>query len=99
MNFAGIQLWIPLTPRVNTSFERFNLRGTNHFTYKAESNLETTPNASFKTLGVIPQTGDTLVQLSNLDRNSDRYFELRRDRLRQAYLDLRVEDRKSWVFD
>jgi len=99
MNFAGIQLWIPLTPRVNTSFERVNLRGTNHFTYRAESNLESTPNVSFKALGVIPQTGDTLVQLSNLDRNSDRYFELRRDRLRQAYLDLRVEDRKSWVFD
>jgi hypothetical protein len=99
VNFAGFQLWIPLTPRVNAIFDAVNVRGTNQFVYSAESNLGTAPNAWGKTLGVLPKTGDTLSQLSNLDRNSDRYYELRRERLRQAYLDLRVEDRKSWVFD
>jgi len=99
INFAGFQFWIPLTPRVNDSFDRLNLRGTNEYTYIAESKVGGTNNNLTTNVAVIPKTGDTLMQLSNQDRNSDRYYELRRDRLKLAYLDLRVEDRKSWVFD
>ena len=99
INFAGFQLWIPLTPRVNDSFDRLNIRGNNEFTYTAESKVGSSNNNITLNVAVVPKTGDTLMQLSNQDRNSDRYYELRRDRLKLAYLDLRVEDRKSWVFD
>jgi len=99
INFAGFQLWIPLTPRVNDSFDRLNIRGTNQYTYIAESKVGSTNNNLTLNVAVVPKTGDTLMQLSNQDRNSDRYYEFRRERLRLAYLDLRVEDRKSWVFD
>jgi hypothetical protein len=99
INFAGFQLWIPLTPRVNDSFDRLNIRGTNQYTYIAESKVGSTNNNLTVNVAVVPKTGDTLMQLSNQDRNSDRYYEFRRERLRLAYLDLRVEDRKSWVFD
>ena len=99
ISFAGFQLWVPLTPRVGESFDRLNVRGINQFTYSAESKVGSTNNNITTNVGVVPKTGDTLMQLSNQDRNSDRYYALRRDRLRLAYLDLRVEDRKSWVFD
>ena len=99
INFAGFQIWIPLTPRANTSFDAINVRGTNQFTFTADSKVGSTNNVISTNSGVVPKTGDTLIQLSNQDRNSDRYFELRRERLRQAYFELRVEDRKSWVFD
>ena len=99
INFAGFQLWIPLTPRVNDSFDRLNIRGTNQYTYIAESKVGSTNNNLTVNVAVVPKTGDTLMQLSNQDRNSDRYYEFRRERLKLAYLDLRVEDRKSWVFD
>ena len=99
VSFAGFQFWIPLTPRVNDSFEKLNVRGTSQFNFTAESKVGSTNNNITTNVGVIPKTGETLMQLSNQDRNFDRYYELRRDRLRLAYLDLRVEDRKSWVFD
>ena len=99
VSFAGFQFWIPLTPRVNDSFEKLNVRGTSQFNFTAESKVGGTNNNLTTNVGVIPKTGETLMQLSNQDRNFDRYYELRRDRLRLAYLDLRVEDRKSWVFD
>jgi hypothetical protein len=99
INFAGFQIWIPLTPRANSSFDMLNVRGTNQFTFTANSKVGSTNNNITTNLGVVPKTGDTLIQLANQDRNSDRYYEMRRDRLRQSYLDLRVEDRKSWVFD
>ena len=99
INFAGFQLWIPLTPRANSSFDALNIRGTNQFTFTADSKIGSTDNKITSNVGVVPKMGDTLIQLSNQDRNSDRYYELRRERLKQAYLDLRVEDRKSWVFD
>jgi len=96
---VGFEIGFPLTPRSNSSFERLNLRGTSQFTYAVDTRVGSHFNTLQNTTNVIPDTGETLKQISNLDRNSDRYFEMRKDRLRQAYMDLRVEDRKSWVFD
>jgi hypothetical protein len=98
-SFAGFILSLPLTPRSNSSFERLNLRGTNQFAYSAESKILAKDNKITVSLSEIPKTGDSLIVLSNRDRSSDEYYQLRRERLRQAYFDLRVEDRKSWVFN
>ena len=99
INFAGFLLTMPLTPRFNGGFDRLNLRGTSQFAYSAESKILSTDNAITTAMSEIPRTGDNLIQLSNRDRTSDEYYQLRRERLRQAYFDLRVEDRKSWVLN
>ena len=99
VSFAGFQLWIPLTPRANNSSDYFNVRGTSQYTYLAESKILEANNLLTSGLGVIPNLGDSLIVLSNRDRTSDSYYEARKERLRLAYLELRLEDRKSWVFD
>ena len=99
VSFAGFTIGLPLTPRVNSSFERLNLRGANQFAYTAESKVGSTNNNLTSAMGEVPRTGDTLTQMSNRDRTSDAFYQLRRERLRQAFLDLRVQDRKSWIYD
>ena len=99
ISFAGFTIGMPLTPRTNSSFERLNLRGSNQFAYTAESKVGSTNNNLTGSMGEVPRTGDTLVQLSNRDRTADSYYQLRRERLRQAFLDLRVQDRKSWIYN
>ena len=99
VSFAGFQLWIPLTPRANNTSDYLNFRGTAQYTYLAESKILESNNLLTSGLGVIPNLGDSLIVLSNRDRTSDSYYEARKERLRLAYLELRVEDRKSWIFD
>ena len=99
ITFAGFLLNIPLTPRVNNSFERLSIRGTSQFAYSAESKILATDNKITTSMSEIPKTGDNLIQMSNRDRTSDEYYQLRRSRLRDAYFELRVEDRKSWVLN
>ena len=99
VSFAGFTVGLPLTPRVNSSLERLNLRGANQFAYTAESKVLSSNNILTSSMGEVPRTGDTLTQMSNRDRTSDGFYQLRRERLRQAFLDLRVQDRKSWIYD
>ena len=99
ITFAGFTISMPLTPRVSSGFEHLNLRGTTQFAYSAESKILSTENTITTAMSEIPKTGDNLILLSNRDRTSDEYYQLRRERLRQAYFDLRVEDRKSWVLN
>jgi hypothetical protein len=99
ITFAGFTLSMPLTPRVSSGFEHLNLRGTTQFAYSAESKILSTENTITTAMSEIPKTGDNLILLSNRDRTSDEYYQLRRERLRQAYFDLRVEDRKTWVLN
>lgn len=99
VSFAGFEISIPLTPRVSQGSEFFNLRGTAQYNYAAESKILDTNNLLTGGMGVVPQLGDNLLLLSNRDRSSDAYYEARRERLRLAYTELRVQDRKSWVFD
>jgi len=99
ISFAGFQINIPLTPRTNSSFDLLNIRGTAQFNYSAESKILSTDNKITTAMNVIPNTGDTLMLLSNRDRTSDFYYSMRRERLRQAYLELRVQNRKGWVYD
>jgi hypothetical protein len=99
VSFAGFELSIPLTPRVSNLFERFNVRGTSQYNYSAESKILDTNNSLTGGMGVVPNLGDNLLVLSNRDRTADAYYEARRERLRLAYSELRVQDRHSWVFD
>ena len=99
VSFAGFEISIPLTPRVSQGPEFLNLRGTAQYNYSAESKILDTNNLLTGGMGVVPNVGDNLLLLSNRDRSSDAYYEARRERLRLAYTELRVQDRKSWVFD
>jgi hypothetical protein len=99
VSFAGFEISIPLTPRVSHVSDMFIVRGTAQYNYSAESKILDTNNSLTGGMGVVPQLGDNLLLLSNRDRSSDAYYEARRERLRLAYTELRVQDRKSWVFD
>ena len=86
VSFAGLQISLPFTPRVNKSFEYFNLRGSSQWSYTIETKILEKDNYIVGGFGEVPKMGESLVQTLNRDRNSTRYFETNLLRLRGAFL-------------
>jgi hypothetical protein len=91
VSFAGLQLSIPLTPRVNKGIQYFILRGTNQWTYALESRVFDRENLLTGGYGEVPRMGDTLVQTFNRDRNSTRYLESSLMRAKSAFNELNAD--------
>ena len=91
VSFAGIQLSIPLTPRQNTGFEYFSLRGGNQWTYTIESRINDKDNRLTFGHGEIPKIGDPLVQTFNRDRNTSAYYESSVGRIKNAFVNLSMD--------
>ena len=88
VSFAGLQLSIPITPRVNKGVQHLALRGTNQWTYTLESRVFDRENLLTGGYGEVPRMGDTLVQTFNRDRNSTRYLESSLMRAKSAFNEL-----------
>lgn len=86
VSFAGLQISLPFTPRVNKSFESLNLRGSNQWSYTIETKILEKDNFIVGGYGEVPKIGESLVQTFNRDRNSTRYYEAGLLRLRGAFL-------------
>ena len=86
VSFAGLQISLPFTPRVNRSFEFINLRGSNQWSYTIETKILEKDNFIVGGYGEVPKIGESLVQTFNRDRNSTRYYEAGLLRLRGAFL-------------
>jgi hypothetical protein len=88
VSFAGLQLSIPITSRVNKGMQHLALRGTNQWTYTLESRVFDRENLMTGGYGEVPRMGDTLTQTFNRDRNSTRYLESSLIRAKSALNDL-----------
>jgi hypothetical protein len=91
VSFAGLQLSIPITPRVNKGMQHLALRGTNQWTYTLESRVFERENLLTGGYGEVPRMGDTLVQTFNRDRNSTRYLESSLMRAKSAFNELSAD--------
>ena len=87
VSFAGLQLSIPFTPRMNKGLEHLALRGTNQWTYTLESRVFDRENLLTAGYGEVPRIGDGLIQTFNRDRNSTRYLENGLDRAKSVLND------------
>jgi hypothetical protein len=85
-SFAGFQIAIPLTPRVNRSFDLIQLQGTRQFKYSLETKVLEKDNALVKGLGVVPSLGESLEVFSNRDRLGVEYLNRSIYRLRDGFL-------------
>jgi len=91
VSFAGLQLSIPITPRVNKGVQHLALRGTNQWTYTLESRVFDRENLLTGGYGEVPRMGDTLIQTFNRDRNSTRYLESSLMRAKSAFNQLSAD--------
>jgi hypothetical protein len=91
VSFAGLQLSIPITPRVNKGMQHLALRGTNQWTYTLESRVFDRENLLTGGYGEVPRVGDSLIQTFNRDRNSTRYLESSLIRAKSAFNELSTE--------
>jgi hypothetical protein len=91
VSFAGLQLSIPFTPRVNKGLQHLALRGTNQWTYTLESRVFDRENLLTGGYGEVPRMGDSLIQTFNRDRNSSRYLESSLMRAMSAYNELSAD--------
>jgi len=85
VSFAGIQCTIPITPRRNTGYEHFGLRGVNQWAYTLESRIFNRENLLTSGYGDIPRLGDNLQQILNRDRGGNEYLRFERWRIRNAF--------------
>ena len=88
VSFAGIQISIPLTPRVNKGMQNISIRGTNQWTYTLESRILDRENFITGGYGEVPRIGESLMQTFNRDRNSTRYLENNLVRLKSTINEL-----------
>ena len=91
VSFAGLQISIPITPRINKGMENLAVRGTNQWTYTLESRVFDKTNLLTGGYGEIPRIGDSLVQTFNRDRNSTRYLESSLIRAKSAFNELSTQ--------
>jgi hypothetical protein len=91
VSFAGLQLSIPITPRVNKGMHHLALRGANQWTYTLETRVFDRENLLTGGYGEVPRMGDNLVQTFNRDRNSTRYLESSLMRAKSAFNELSAD--------
>jgi len=85
VSFAGIQFTIPITPRRNTGYEHFGLRGVNQWTYTMESRIFNRENLLTPGYGEIPRLGENLQQIFNRDRSGYHYLTAETWRIRNSF--------------
>lgn len=88
VSFAGIQISIPITPRVNKGMQNMGIRGTNQWTYTLESRIFDKENLITGGYGEVPRMGESLMQTFNRDRNSTRYLENNLVRIKSTFNEL-----------
>ena len=91
VSFAGIQVSLPITTRVNKSFESGAIRGVSQWTYTLESRVFDKTNTLTGGYGEVPRIGESLLQTFNRDRNSTRYLESNLLRVKSAFSELGVD--------
>lgn len=85
VSFAGFQIQIPLTLRSQAGFQYLGLRGTNQWSYSAESKILEKDNRITPGYGIVPRVGDGLTQWLNRDRIGSEYLNSQMPRLSEAY--------------
>lgn len=91
VSFAGFQISLPLTPRVNKGFENLAIKGVNQWTYALESRVFDRENLITGGFGEIPKVGESLIQTFNRDRNNTRYFEAGLIKAKSALNEIRAD--------
>lgn len=87
VSFAGIQVSLPISFRFSKGFNNISIRGGNQWSYTVESRVLEKNNIITTGYGSVPNTGSSLVQSFNRDRNSVRYFESGLWRMKESYLE------------
>lgn len=88
VSFAGLQVSLPFTPRVNKGMESASLRGSSQWSYALESRVFDKTNTLTGGYGEVPRIGEGLVQTLNRDRSSTRYLQANLWRAKSAFNDL-----------
>jgi hypothetical protein len=84
-SFAGFQISVPLTPRVNRGLGPVQLQGTNQFQYSVETKVLEKDNRIVQGYGIIPRVGESLTVFANRDRTGADYLNRSIYRLRDGY--------------
>jgi hypothetical protein len=84
-SFAGFQIAVPLTPRVNRGLGPVQLQGTNQFQYSVETKVLEKDNRIVQGYGIIPRVGESLAVFANRDRTGTDYLNRSIYRLRDGY--------------
>ena len=84
-SFAGFQIAVPLTPRVNRGLGPVQLQGTNQFQYSVETKVLERDNRIVQGYGIIPRVGESLSVFANRDRTGVDYLNRSIYRLRDGY--------------
>ena len=84
-SFAGFQIAVPLTPRVNRGLGPVQLQGTNQFQYSVETKVLEKDNRIVQGYGIIPRVGESLAVFANRDRTGADYLNRSIYRLRDGY--------------
>ncbi|NCV57554.1 MAG: hypothetical protein EBW47_01910 [Betaproteobacteria bacterium] len=85
VSFAGFQIQFPLSLRSHGGLRYLGLRGTNQWSYSAESKILEKDNRLTTGYGVIPRPGESLSQWLNRDRLGQTYLNSQLQRMREAY--------------
>lgn len=88
VSFAGLQISLPLTPRKNTGFSHFSVRGSNQWSYTVETKVFDEDNIITGGFGEVPTIGASIAQSFNRDRNSSAYYQSQQARLKDAFVKL-----------
>jgi hypothetical protein len=88
-SFAGFQIAVPLTPRVNRGMRYAGLQGTSQFQYSVETKVLERDNRITQGFGIVPRVGESNAVFANRDRTGVGYLNAQMPRLRGAYADFR----------
>jgi hypothetical protein len=84
-SFAGFQIAVPLTARVNRGQGPLQLQGTNQFQYSVETKVLEKDNRIVQGYGILPRVGESLSVFTNRDRTGVDYLNRSIYRLREGY--------------
>lgn len=88
-SFAGFQIAVPLTPRVNRGMRYAGVQGTSQFQYSVETKVLERDNRITQGFGIVPRVGESITVFGNRDRTGVGYLNAQLPRLRSAYADSR----------